>query len=437
MITRLAIAFDKTSFDFNLPLPDGSNVTAWNPVTGKQLPSGLESYDPQIGRGLMWVKLALLTQHSSQTIWVTGGPVPNCTLPSNSGSQVFPFFSDAHDLQNWQPDQGVILSDSTTLGPLLIDNRQVIVSDGMYNSTPGVVTAANGDWVLAYRKGIGHVNSPLVILRRSQDQGKTWSPEVPYFDTSKPDPTLAITPEGDLLIEFVKQDPGGNFGAAYSRSTDNGVSWAPFKFFDQPVSNTSAFPGAFINVGTTIYAASYGPSTVGSGYSPSLWFSTDDGLTWTKLSDLRKQGEPGFNETAITQTGPAQLLAISRTDDSLDTYARRSDDMGTTWGPLISLVSQVGVLHMPQLIQVGPALVLLGREVLAIPGVQPPTPSVTPGNWSPSSPMTMDRPSSTAPFSTLTRVNSSMAPIAGQCYCPTESSLSSTTPTRTICGNPT
>jgi hypothetical protein len=35
MITRLAIAFDKTSFDFNLPLPDGSNVTAWNPVTGK------------------------------------------------------------------------------------------------------------------------------------------------------------------------------------------------------------------------------------------------------------------------------------------------------------------------------------------------------------------------------------------------------------------
>jgi hypothetical protein len=368
----VSIAFDTTNFDFNLPSQDGSNITVWNTATGEQFSSWLESYNPQIGKGLIWVKLPLLAQQSSQTIWLTGGAVPNCALPSNSGSQIFPFFSDARDLQNWQPDQGVILSDSTNLGPLLIDNRQVIESDGMYNSTPGVVTAGNGDWVLAYRKGIGHSNSPLVILRRSQDQGKSWSPEVPYFDTSKPDPTLALTPKGDLLIEFVKQDPNIILGAAYSRSTDNGITWAPFQFFDQPVSNTSAFPGAFINVGTTIYAASYGPSTVDSGFSPFLWFSNDDGFTWTKLSELRKQGEPGLNETAITQTGPSQLLAVSRTDDSLDTYARRSDDMGVTWGPLISLGSQVGAIHLPQLIQVGPALVLLGREALAIPGVQPP-----------------------------------------------------------------
>ena len=368
----VAIAFDTTNFDFNLPLQDGSNITVWNPKTGKQFASWLESYNPQIGKGLMWVKLPLLGPQSSQTIWLTGGAVPNCPLPSNSGSQVFPFFSDVHDLQNWQPAKGPNLSDSVTVGPLVVDNWQVIQSDGMYNSTPGVVTAANGDWVLAYRKGIGHSNSPLVILRRSQDQGKSWSPEVPYFDTSKPDPTLAITPKGDLLIEFVKQDPNGNFGAAYSRSTDNGISWAPFQFFDQPVNNTSAFPTAFLNAGTTIYAASYGPSTVGPGFSPFLWFSNDDGFTWTKLSELRKQGEPGFNETAITQTGPSQLLAVSRTDDSLDTYARLSDDMGVTWGPLISLVSQVGVIHLPQFIQVGPALVLLGRETLGIPGVQPP-----------------------------------------------------------------
>jgi hypothetical protein len=367
----VAIAFDKTNFDFNLPSQDGSNVTAWNAVTGEQFSSWLESYNPQIGKGVMWVKLKLLAQQSSQTIWLTGGAIPNCALSSNSGYEVFPFFSDVHDLQKWQSAKALTLSNTVMVGPLVVDNRQVIESDGMYNSTPGVVTAGNGDWVLAYRKGIGHSNSPLVILRRSQDQGKSWSPEVAYFDTSKPDPTLALTPKGDLLIEFVKQDLNGNLGAAYSRSTDNGITWAPFQFFDQPVSNTSAFPGAFVNVGTTIYAASYGPSTVGSGFSPFLWFSNDDGFTWTKLSELRKQGETGFNETAITQTGPSQLLAVSRTDDSLDTYARRSDDMGLTWGPLISLGSQVGAIHMPQLILVGPALVLLGREALGIPGVLP------------------------------------------------------------------
>jgi hypothetical protein len=195
---------------------------------------------------------------------------------------------------------------------------------------------------------------------------------VPYFDTSKPDPTLALTPKSDLLIEFSKQDPTGNFGAAYSRSTDNGISWAPFQFFDQPISNTSAFSTAFLNVGTTIYAASYGPSTASSGFSPFLWFSNDDGLSWTKLSGLRKPGEPGLNETAIIQTSPSQLLSISRADDGLEPYGRRSDDMGLTWGPLISYTSQIGVLHLPQFVRAGPALVLLGRETLGIPGVQPP-----------------------------------------------------------------
>jgi hypothetical protein len=127
----VAIAFDTTNFDFNLPLQDGSNITVWNPKTGKQFASWLESYDPKIGKGLMWVKLPLLGQQSSQTIWLTGGAVSNCALPSNSGYQVFPFFSDVHDLQNWQPAKGPNLSDSVTVGPLVVDNRQVIESDGM------------------------------------------------------------------------------------------------------------------------------------------------------------------------------------------------------------------------------------------------------------------------------------------------------------------
>jgi hypothetical protein len=33
-------------------------------------------------------------------------------------------------------------------------------------------------------------------MRRSHDLGKTWSPEKAYFDTSKPDPSLAKTPNG-------------------------------------------------------------------------------------------------------------------------------------------------------------------------------------------------------------------------------------------------
>ena len=52
----------------------------------------------------------------------------------------------------------------------------------MYNSTPSVIEATNGDWLLTYLKGVGHVSSSVVIMRRSQDLGKTWSPESMYFD---------------------------------------------------------------------------------------------------------------------------------------------------------------------------------------------------------------------------------------------------------------
>jgi len=65
-----------------------------------------------------------------------------------------------------------------------ISDRQVIEGDGSYNSTPAVAQAANGDWVLSYRKGPNDANTSLVILRRSEDRGKTWSPEVVYFNTS-------------------------------------------------------------------------------------------------------------------------------------------------------------------------------------------------------------------------------------------------------------
>ena len=92
------------------------------------------------------------------------------------------------------------------LGPPLetvtITDQKVIESDGNYNGFPGVERAANGDLVLAYRKGTTHVGPSQVILRRSSDEGTSWSPEVSSFETSVPDPSLAIMPDGRLLIEL-------------------------------------------------------------------------------------------------------------------------------------------------------------------------------------------------------------------------------------------
>lgn len=237
-----------------------------------------------------------------------------------------------------------------------VTDRQVIESDGMYNSTPSVIEAANGDWLLTYLKGVGHVSSSVVIMRRSQDLGKTWSPEVAYFDTSKPDPSLLKTPNGDLLVSLVKQDSQGINGAAYSRSQDNGLTWDPFKFFSNPVNTTFAFGPSPVQDGSTMFGLGYGADGV------TLWDSADDGYTWIKLSSIGQLNDAPINETAIARVEPSRFLAISRDYTITNTWGHFSDDSGVTWGNQIDYTSQTGVLQAPQLLQVGKALLLFGRQ---------------------------------------------------------------------------
>jgi hypothetical protein len=366
----VAISLDRSNFDFTIPTHDGSDVAVWDAMTHQALLDWLESYDPVAGKGLLWVKLPALGAQASVNLLLTAGRLPGCSAPVFSGYAVFPFFSDVSDALNWRATNALTVSDIVVEGPLTITKRSVIESDGTYNNTPAVVQAANGDFVLSYKKGPGHVDSPFVILRRSRDGGATWSPEEVYWDSSKPDPGLARTPLGDLLIAFVKADSSGDLGGAYSRSADNGLTWGPFTFFDDPPTATYVVD-PLLNIGSTMYGAGYGLYVGGTGYDSSVWSSSDDGFTWSKLAELRGPEDPGLDETALAQTGPNTLFAMMRTDDGLDTFGRYSNDLGFTWGPLISYTSQVGVLQDPEMIQAGPALILLGRDATAIPGVLP------------------------------------------------------------------
>lgn len=365
------VYLDDTNFDFTVALKDGSDLALWDATTRQPLSAWLESYDASVGKALLWVKLPTLDARASRKLLLTAGHAVACPSGRLDGYAVFPFFSDVTDVAAWRASNRLNLSDTITQGPLTISNRSVIESDGMYNGFPGVAQAANGDFVLSYKKGPNHVNSPLVIIRRSGDAGTTWSPEVVLLDSSLPDPVLSRTPLGALLISLGKTDPSGDEGAAFSRSPDNGLTWGAFAFFASPPGGMVGVAPA-VNVGQTIYAAGYGPDPTGAGDTPSLWSSSDDGFTWIKVSDLRQSGDPDLSETAITGTAANTLFAMMRSGSGLDTYGRYSDDMGMSWGPLRSYVSQVGVLQSPEMVQAGEALILMGRETIAIPGIQPP-----------------------------------------------------------------
>jgi hypothetical protein len=366
----VAVALDQNNFTFSHFDRDGSEVAAWDAGSRKPLPHWLESYDSKAGKGLLWIKVPFVQAQGQFQVWLTAGRIPRCSLRPGNGYEVFPFFSHVDDLRNWHREPSLSLTNAVTVGPLHVEDRQVIQSDGLYNSTPSVAKAGNSDWVLSYLKGTNHINGHTVVLRRSEDEGKTWSPEVVYFDTSKPDPSLVTAPNGELLISFVKQNPNAISGAAYSRSNDDGLTWGPFTFFDNPVSNTFAMTSYVSTRDDGMYGAGYGPSTADPTLeSPSLWISTDDGITWTKRSEIAQAGDPGANETGIARVGRGSLLAIERSDNNVDTYGRRSDNRGMTWGPLLSYTTQLGALQFPQMIRTNGALIVLGRQELAIPGV--------------------------------------------------------------------
>ena len=157
----VAISLDETVFDFTVS-KTGSDVALWDASSRQPVPGWMESYDAAAGKALLWVKVAGLGPRASQNLLLTAGHAAGCAASSFDGYSVFPFFSDVHDVSAWQTTNGLKVTDTVTVGPLNIGGRSVIQSDGLYNGFPGVAQAANGDFVLAYKKGITHVNSPLV-----------------------------------------------------------------------------------------------------------------------------------------------------------------------------------------------------------------------------------------------------------------------------------
>lgn len=232
-----------------------------------------------------------------------------------------------------------------------VEERATITADGMYNGPGGsVVSLPDGDYLLGYSKGTTHTNTTNIVFRRSTDKGVSWSSETAYPVYATPIPRYLARTSGGKVFGVDNTSPGV---AGYTRSAD-GVTWAGY-------TNSSAW---FVTLpvldGADMYEVSY-HTTTPSGNTADLWKSSDDGLTWTFVSTLRSGADAGVNETGIIKIGTNGLMAVSRSDSGTATYVKLSGDMGVTWGPQLDYTSQLGVLNLPQLLNVGKGILLLGR----------------------------------------------------------------------------
>jgi hypothetical protein len=179
------------------------------------------------------------------------------------------------------------------------------------------------------------------------------------------DPTLWVTPGNNLLVEFGKNNAQSIEGAAWSLSEDSGVTWSPFSWFDNPVSDTEFVPN-YLNIGSDTYGMGYGPYYLSDGTTDVNWWkSENDGVSFSKVSTVRQPGDEPINESAAVQTGATSIFLIARSASNMSTYAHISDDLGVTWSSQIDYTSQVGVIQDPNLQRVGKVIVLHGKDFLA------------------------------------------------------------------------
>ena len=235
---------------------------------------------------------------------------------------------------------------------------------------PSLITAGNGD-VLAFcerRVGLADHAKNDIVLRCSQDNGKTWSDLQVIADEggdSLNDPSAIVVDTGEIILMYqwfpegyhsitsghmtmADRGYGGprNTRTAIRRSQDHGKTWSEAEDVTRAVRRPEAVniasPGRGIQLrkgphaGRLLYPVYENHSTAGKQiWNTSALISDDRGKTWRPGEMVPADDLRGFgNENQIVELKDGAILMSSRNQSG---EAKRrltvSRDGGETWAP--------------------------------------------------------------------------------------------------------
>jgi hypothetical protein len=251
--------------------------------------------------------------------------------------------------------------------------------------------ASTGVIVAVWKESTQHeLGDGYFNINFSNDDGATWTANntkigggavtgFPYVKTAPSadqcdDVLLLECANGDLLLishERLDTAPPNDWITNWQhRSTDGGETWtaeANLASLLPDVADAKKF-WAFYDyeiIGTDLYICAAQYDTDFDDSKVTLWKSTDDGATYTKVSDIFAYDDttPDPNETGILHLGSGEMMVVTRTRDLNKTLIRRSTDYGATWGTIqdaSDLFGGIGI-HQPCLRKVGERIFLFGR----------------------------------------------------------------------------
>lgn len=238
-----------------------------------------------------------------------------------------------------------------------------------YSAWPSVCKLDSGELLAVYSGNrLDHI-CPFgkVFLRRSVDEGRTWSAPVTVFDTPLDDRDAGITclPDGRLLVTtfnntramqrnwakrpIVSESVRGMierycdlvtdeqerkyFGSLAVLSGDHGKSFG--EPFHVPVSTPH---GPTVHKGTLLYAGTLAPERPRDPAHPIEIWQSSDGEKWSLLSRIpvcTAFADCGHYEPHLLSLGDRLLLAVRHDGEGVFTVSSAwSEDDGRSWTPL-------------------------------------------------------------------------------------------------------
>ncbi len=209
--------------------------------------------------------------------------------------------------------------------PVFDDHTQSIGAIRIDPSDPDTVWVGTGETWVRNSVSVGDG------VYRTKDGGETW--EHLGLETTERIAKIAVHPEESdtVYVCATGQLWSANPERGVYKTTDGGANWDLILSVDE---NTGC---ADLDMDPQepriLYAAMwefrrYPDFFTSGGPGSALYRSTDDGETWTELTDGLPEGEKGRIALAIAPSRPAVLYATVETED---TFLYRSDDLGNSW----------------------------------------------------------------------------------------------------------
>jgi sialidase-1 len=209
---------------------------------------------------------------------------------------------------------------------------------------PALVTAPNGDLVAAMDERVasgndlGENKDINIVVRRSTDDGMTWSPieaAVAYdHGISVSDPSMVVDRNtGDLFLFHNYMDHNtahGIYRLHVAKSHDNGASWSKAEDITAQITKPAwRRDFQFITSGRGIQTRSGTllHTLVNLDKGLHLFGSDDDGKTWSLFDVPLKPGD----ESKVVELADGSWMVNSRVKKAGMRYTHTSADMGKTW----------------------------------------------------------------------------------------------------------